>query len=101
MHGKLGAAAVTAALLGAISTANAQGTHPVSVLGWDTCYGIAKAGQNSCANQAGTHSCAGQAARNYDGGEFRLVRSGVCEQLGGKLQAFQGTGHPKNMMKRG
>jgi hypothetical protein len=26
----------------------------------EKCYGIAKAGQNDCANLAGTHSCAGQ-----------------------------------------
>ena len=27
----------------------------------EKCYGIAKAGQNDCANLSGTHSCAGQA----------------------------------------
>ena len=28
----------------------------------EKCYGIAKAGQNDCANLSGTHSCAGQTA---------------------------------------
>ncbi len=36
------------------------------------CYGVAKAGENDCANIAGTHSCAGQATVNYDGGEWVL-----------------------------
>ena len=32
----------------------------------ERCYGIAKAGQNDCANLAGTHSCAGQSKVDND-----------------------------------
>ena len=32
----------------------------------EKCYGIAKAGQNDCANLAGTHSCAGQSKVSDD-----------------------------------
>ncbi|MSO72156.1 MAG: DUF2282 domain-containing protein [Rhodospirillaceae bacterium] len=31
------------------------------------CYGIAKAGENSCAATNGSHSCAGQAKANFSG----------------------------------
>ena len=31
----------------------------------EKCFGIAKAGQNDCANLAGTHTCAGQIGRAH------------------------------------
>ena len=37
--------------------------------GKEKCYGIAKAGQNDCANLAGTHSCAGQNKADNDAAE--------------------------------
>jgi uncharacterized membrane protein len=49
----------------------------------EKCYGIAKAGQNDCANLSGTHSCAGQAKVDKDPGEWRLVPKGTCANLGG------------------
>ncbi len=49
----------------------------------EKCYGIAKAGQNDCANLAGTHSCAGQSKVNDDKGEWKYVAKGTCESMKG------------------
>jgi len=51
--------------------------------GKEKCYGIAKAGQNDCANLAGTHSCAGQSKVDNDKGEWKFVATGTCTQMGG------------------
>jgi uncharacterized membrane protein len=47
----------------------------------EKCYGVAKAGQNDCANLAGTHSCAGQSMVSNDPGEWRFVPNGTCADL--------------------
>ena len=39
----------------------------------EKCYGIAKAGQNDCANLSGTHSCAGEAKTDNAPAEWKLV----------------------------
>lgn len=49
----------------------------------EKCYGIAKAGQNDCANLAGTHSCAGQAQVDNAPTEWKFVPAGTCKQAGG------------------
>ena len=49
----------------------------------EKCFGIAKAGQNDCANLAGTHSCAGQAKVDNDKGEWKYVAAGTCAKMGG------------------
>lgn len=49
----------------------------------EKCYGIAKAGQNDCANLAGTHSCAGQSKVDNDKGEWKYVAAGTCKSMGG------------------
>ena len=51
--------------------------------GKDKCYGIAKAGQNDCANLAGTHSCAGLSKADNDAGEWKYVAKGTCKDLKG------------------
>ena len=51
----------------------------------EKCFGIAKAGQNDCANTAGTHSCAGQAKKDNDPGEWKYVAKGTCDKMGGKM----------------
>jgi uncharacterized membrane protein len=51
--------------------------------GKEKCYGIAKAGQNDCANLAGTHSCAGQGKADNDPGEFKYVAQGTCKDMKG------------------
>jgi uncharacterized membrane protein len=50
----------------------------------EKCYGIAKAGQNDCANLSGTLSCAGQSKAEMGVDELKYVAKGSCAQLGGK-----------------
>ena len=50
----------------------------------EKCYGIAKAGQNDCANLSGTHSCAGQSKNEMGADEWKYVAKGPCAKLGGK-----------------
>ena len=49
----------------------------------EKCYGIAKAGQNDCANLAGTHTCAGQSKVDMDKGEWKYVAKGTCKTMKG------------------
>lgn len=49
----------------------------------EKCYGIAKAGQNDCANLSGTHSCAGQSKVDMDPGEWKYVSKGTCKDMKG------------------
>ena len=51
--------------------------------GKEKCYGVAKAGQNDCANLSGTHSCAGQSKVDKDPGEWKFVAKGSCKSMGG------------------
>jgi uncharacterized membrane protein len=52
--------------------------------GKEKCFGIAKAGQNDCANLSGTHSCAGQSKAESGADEWKYVAKGTCAKLGGK-----------------
>lgn len=74
--------AITSALasalaLGLVGTATAQDKAK------EKCYGIAKAGQNDCANLSGSHSCAGQAKVDMDPGEWKYVAKGTCKDMKG------------------
>ena len=60
----------------------------------EECFGIAKAGENDCASANGSHTCGGLAKVDYSGQEYRNVPKGTCERMGGKLEAFDGTGAP-------
>ena len=53
----------------------------------EKCYGIAKAGQNDCANLTGSHSCAGQSKVDNGAEEWKYVAKGSCEKMGGKMAA--------------
>ena len=81
MNNQLIASAALAAVLSATVLA------PVEAAGKEKCYGVAKAGQNDCANLAGTHSCAGQSTLDDDAGEWKLVAKGTCEEISGMLKA--------------
>ena len=48
----------------------------------EKCYGIAKAGQNDCANLSGSHSCAGQSKVEMAADEWRYVAAGTCKEKG-------------------
>jgi uncharacterized membrane protein len=49
----------------------------------DKCFGIAKAGQNDCANLSGTHSCAGQSKADMAADEWKYVAKGTCKEMKG------------------
>ncbi len=51
--------------------------------GKEKCYGIAKAGQNDCANLTGSHSCAGQSKVSDNSAEWKYVAKGTCEAMKG------------------
>ena len=63
--------------------------------GQEKCFGVAKAGENGCASANGSHTCGGLAKVDFDGQEWTLVDAGTCAQMGGKLEAFEGTGGTK------
>jgi uncharacterized membrane protein len=52
--------------------------------GKEKCFGIAKAGENSCSNLSGTHSCAGQSKADMGADEWKYVAKGTCAKMGGK-----------------
>ena len=49
----------------------------------EKCYGIAKAGQNDCANLSGSHSCAGQSKVDNAPDEWKYVAKGTCAAMKG------------------
>ena len=53
----------------------------------EKCYGVAKAGQNDCANLSGSHSCAGQSKVNNSPDEWSYVAKGTCASLKGLTAA--------------
>ena len=59
----------------------------------EKCYGVALAGKNDCAAGPGT-SCAGTSTVDYQGNAWKYVPTGECEDMGGKLEAFDGVGSP-------
>ena len=70
-------ALASALVLGLVGQVAAQGKDK------DKCYGVAKAGQNDCANMAGSHSCAGQSKVDNEAGEWKYVAKGTCKSLKG------------------
>ena len=49
----------------------------------EKCYGIAKAGQNDCANFSGSHSCVGQSTVDNAPDEWKYVPKGQCKPMKG------------------
>lgn len=74
----LSSALASAMALGLVGQAAAQSG------GKEKCYGIAKAGQNDCANLSGTHSCAGQSKADMSPDDWKYVAKGSCAKMGGK-----------------
>ena len=77
--------------LGLVGQASAQD----AAAGKEKCFGIAKAGQNDCANLSGTHSCAGQSKADMGADEWKYVAKGTCASMGGKS-----ADEVKGMMKK-
>ncbi len=71
--------AATAASLMTLALASA----PVQAQEKEKCFGIAKAGQNDCANLSGSHSCAGQSKVDMDKSEWKYVAKGTCKTMKG------------------
>lgn len=69
--------------LGLVASAGAAMHTAAGDKAKDKCYGIAKAGQNDCANLAGSHSCAGLSKVDNDAGEWKYVAKGTCKDLKG------------------
>jgi uncharacterized membrane protein len=70
-------ALASALALGLIGQAAAQDK------GKEKCYGIAKAGQNDCANLSGSHSCAGQTKADMSADDWKYVAKGTCKEMKG------------------
>ncbi|MDB5762338.1 MAG: hypothetical protein JWQ21_1333 [Herminiimonas sp.] len=75
--------ALLVAALATVSIADAGTAHP-SGSEKQKCFGVAKAGQNSCSSVIGAHSCAGQSKKDMDPAEWKYVAKGTCEKIGGK-----------------
>lgn len=87
---QVNALTVAAAVAGALSLAAVTVATP-AMAAKTKCYGISKAGQNDCGNAAGTHSCAGQSKADYDGGDWKGVKSAAaCTEMGGQVKPFKG-----------
>ena len=65
----------------------------------EQCWGISKAGQNDCGSNKTSHSCAGQSKKDYDVNDFKAVKTGTCEKMGGSL--VQGKAGKMAMEKKG
>jgi len=74
-------ALASAMALGLVGQAAAQDK------GKEKCYGIAKAGQNDCANLSGSHSCAGQSKADMSPDEWKHVAKGTCKDMKGLSEA--------------
>jgi uncharacterized membrane protein len=55
--------------------------------GKEKCYGVAKAGQNDCANLSGTHSCAGMSKADKAADDWKMVAAGTCKSMKGMTEA--------------
>lgn len=73
-------ASAAAALLSTVMLSN---TALAQEAAKEKCFGIAKAGQNDCANLSGSHSCAGQSKLSDDKGEWKYVVKGSCASMKG------------------
>jgi uncharacterized membrane protein len=74
---------ITASALAAVLSLGAMTQAHAQDAGKEKCYGIAKAGQNDCANLSGTHSCAGQTKDGMSPADWKYVAKGSCKSMGG------------------
>jgi uncharacterized membrane protein len=74
-----------AAIAGLFALGAAGGALAQDKKGQEKCWGVAKAGQNDCANSKAGHSCAGQSKKDHDPYDFKMVKTGTCTQMGGSL----------------
>jgi uncharacterized membrane protein len=74
---------LSSALASALSLGLVNAASAADAAAKEKCYGIAKAGQNDCANLTGSHSCAGQTKADGSPDDWRYVTKGTCKQLNG------------------
>lgn len=74
---------VVSSALASVMALGLAGPVAAQEKGKDKCYGIAKAGQNDCANLSGTHSCAGQTKAENSPDDWKYVAKGTCKDLKG------------------
>lgn len=75
--------AAVAALLATGLTAAAHEPKPAEQPpGTERCFGVAKAGENSCGTAK--HACAGLGTLDNGPADWKYVPKGTCEKLGGK-----------------
>ncbi len=79
----LSSAVASLLALGLAGTASAADANK----GKEKCYGIAKAGQNDCANLSGSHSCAGQTKADMAPEDWKYVAKGTCKDMKGMSEA--------------
>jgi uncharacterized membrane protein len=85
-HRAVSSALASALALGLAGIASAQPAKDPGAK-HEKCYGIAKAGQNDCANLSGTHSCAGQSKTDGSIEDWKYVAKGTCKELKGLTAA--------------
>ena len=73
-------ASAAAALLSTVLVSNTAMAQDAAK---EKCFGIAKAGQNDCANLSGSHSCAGQSKVSDSKDEWKYVAKGTCASMKG------------------
>lgn len=88
---RISALTLGAAVAGALSLAAA--TAPAFAAEGEKvkCYGVAKAGENDCANKAAGHSCATQSKVDYSGTDFKAMTKAACEAAKGSETPYEGT----------
>ena len=74
---------VSSALASLLALGLANTAAAADGAGKEKCYGVAKAGQNDCANLSGSHSCAGQAKDDLAPAEWNYVAKGTCKDMKG------------------
>ena len=75
---------VVSSALASVLALGLAGTAVAQDKAKEKCYGIAKAGQNDCANLSGTHSCAGQSKVDMGKDEWKYVAKGTCKTMNGQ-----------------
>lgn len=88
-HTALVGAVFGAAYLAVASVAPSQAQTAKPAM--EKCYGVSKAGENSCAAANGSHGCAGQSKVSYSGQNFKDVPVGTCTAMNGQTKPFEGT----------
>lgn len=76
-------------------------TAPANAMGGDKekCYGVVKAGKNTCGSSDGKHSCMGMATEDGSPTEWIALPKGLCDKLvNGKTTAVSGKDHEEMKM---